>query len=374
MSQVFQGFRKSVSNAGAGGRPVLEFPVRDRSRGIERNRPQPNAVLSERWWGRGAQLLGSRYAIMGGAMTWVSDSRLVASISNAGAFGVLAGGALGPSALDREIAATFDLTDQPFGVNIITFSPHFDAQLEACIERRVSHIILGGGIPSAEQIARAKKAGAKVLAFAASLPMADRAIRNGADALIAEGREAGGHVGPLSTSVLVQELLPLFERVPVFVAGGIGRGEMIVHYLAMGAAGCQLGTGFVCAHESSVHPKTKAAYLKAAGRDAVLSVQVDPDFRVTPVRALANKASRAFVELQQQAIQRYRARELSRSEVQSEIERFWAGRLRRAVVDGETEYGSLMAGQSVGFVTSEESAAAIVQELVAQAARSAASR
>jgi len=224
------------------------------------------------------------------------------------------------------------------------------------------------------QIVRAKSAGAKVLAFAASLPMGTRALRNGADALIVEGREAGGHVGPLSTAVLVQEMLPLFVRAPVFVAGGIGRGEMIAHLLQMGAAGCQIGTRFVCAHESRVHPKTKKAYLAASGRDAVLSVQIDPDFRVTPVRALANKASRAFVELQQQAIQRYRAGELSRTEVQSEIERFWAGRLRRAVIEGDTEYGSLMAGQSVGFVTREEPVAAIVDELVAQAASYATNR
>jgi enoyl-[acyl-carrier protein] reductase II len=374
MFQVFQGFRSLASRAGTRSRDVLEFPAQGRSRVDLRARPESLAALSDARWRRGAEFLGTRHPIMGGAMTWVSDSQLVASISNAGAFGVLAGGALDANALDQEIAATYDLTDRPFGVNIITFAPDFDAQLEACVYRQVSHVIIGGGIPSAEHIKRAKRAGGKVLAFAASLPMAERALRNGADALIAEGREAGGHVGPLATSVLVQELLPLFDRIPVFVAGGIGRGEMIAHYLQMGAAGCQLGTRFVCARESRVHPKTKLAYLNAAGRDAVLSVQVDPEFRVTPVRALANKASRAFVELQQQSIQRYRAGELTRAEVQNEIERFWAGRLRRAVIEGDTEFGSLMAGQSVAFVTSEESVAEIVEELVAQAVRCAAFR
>ena len=366
MLPVFQGFRELTLRMGARGRTVLEFPGRSIAPTGVHGRRQSSASASDIWWRRGAEFLGSRYAIMGGAMTWVSDSRLVAAISNAGAFGVLAGGALGADALDHEIAATYDRTDQPFGVNIITFAPDFDAQLNVCVERQVSHIIIGGGIPSAEQIERAKKAGAKALAFAASLPMAERALRNGADALIAEGREAGGHVGPLSTSVLVQELLPIFSRVPVFIAGGIGRGEMITHYLQLGAAGCQLGTRFVCARESHVHPRTKAAYLRATGRDAVLSAQVDPEFRIIPVRALANKASQAFAELQYQTIQRYRAGELARSEVHIAIEGFWAGRLRRAVVDGDTEFGSLMAGQSVGFVTAEEPVAEIVEELVAQ--------
>jgi len=318
-------------------------------------------------WRRGADFLGSRYAIMGGAMTWVSDSRLVAALSNAGAFGVLAGGAQTAEDLDREIAATRALTDRPFGVNVITFAPHFAAQLESCLDRRVSHVIIGGGVPTVEQIARARQAGAKVMAFAASFAMASRALRNGADALIAEGREAGGHVGPLSTSVLVQELLSLFDRAPVFVAGGIGRGELIAHYLRLGAAGCQLGTRFVCAHESRVHPRAKAAYVNAAGRGAVLSMQLDPEFRVIPVRALANRASREFAALQRDTIERCRRGELRKTETQALIENFWAGRLKRAVLDGDVEFGSMMAGQSVEFVQREQSVAEIVAELVAQA-------
>jgi enoyl-[acyl-carrier protein] reductase II len=311
--------------------------------------------------------LGSRYPIMGGAMTWVSEHRLVAAISNGGGFGVLAGGALTAEELDREISAARNLTDQPFGVNIVTFAPHYAAQLECCLDHRVSHLVIGGGVPAGEQIAAAKRAGVKIMAFAASLAMAERAIRHGVDALIAEGREAGGHVGPLATSVLVQELFPVFGRVPVFIAGGIGRGEMIAHYLRLGAAGCQLGTRFVCASESRVHPRTKAAYLKASGRDAALSVQVDPEFKVIPVRALVNKASREFVMVQRDAIHRYRGGELSRAEVQGIVEKFWAGSLRRAVLDGDVERGSLMAGQSVEFLRQEQSAAEIIAELVAQA-------
>jgi enoyl-[acyl-carrier protein] reductase II len=317
-------------------------------------------------WHRGTQLLGTRCAIIGGAMTWVSESRLVAAMSNAGAFGVLAGGALTAAELDREIAATRAATDQPFGVNIITFGPHFAAQLECCLDRHVGHVVIGGGIPGTEQIARLKRAGAKVLAFAATLPTAERAIRNGADGLIAEGREAGGHVGPYATSVLVQTLMPVFDRIPVFVAGGIGRGEMIAHYLRMGAAGCQLGTRFVAAQESRVHPRAKAAYVRAAGRHAVLSVQVDPDFHVHPVRAIANAASRDFVVFQHDTLRRHHAGELSKDEAQAAIEGFWAGRLRRAVIDGDVENGSLMAGQSVEFLRGEESVAEIVGDLLTQ--------
>jgi len=318
-------------------------------------------------WERGASFLGARSAIMGGAMTWVSDSTLGAAISNAGAFGVLAGGALDAERLSREIARTDDLTDQPFGVNIITFSPHFAAQLEVCLDHRVSHVVIGGGIPSADSIARAKRAGAKVMAFAAARAMAERALRNGADALIAEGHEAGGHVGPLALSVLVQDLLPLMARVPVFVAGGIGRGEMIAHYLRLGAAGCQLGTRFVCAEESRVHPHAKRAYLRASARDAQLSPQLDPAFRVIPVRALANAASREFLDLQRQTLDRIANGSCSRAEAQNAIEGFWSGRLRRAVEEGDVEQGSLMAGQSVEFLREEASTAEIVAELTAQA-------
>jgi enoyl-[acyl-carrier protein] reductase II len=332
-----------------------------------RRRVQRGALSSERQWRRGAEFLGSQYAIMGGAMTWVSDSCLVAAMSNAGAFGVLAAGALEADELDHEIASSFDLTDQPFGVNVITFSPSFEAQLDVCLARRVSHIVIGGGIPTAEQIARAKRVGAKVIAFAASLAMGARAVRNGADALIAEGREAGGHVGPLSTLVLAQDLMPILGQVPVFFAGGIGCGQMIAHFLRLGAAGCQLGTRFVCARESRMHQRTKKAYLRASGRDAVLSVQVDPEFRVAPVRALANKASQAFVALQVDTLRRHRLGELSKGEAQIEIEGFWSGRLRRAVQEGDVEFGSLMAGQSVEFLRSEESVCEIVEELAAGA-------
>src|SRR5207253_6492101 len=189
----------------------------------------------------------------------------------------------------------------------------------------------------------------------------------GADAIVIEGSEAGGHIGPVSTAVLAQEVLPHLTEVPVFVAGGIGRGEAILSYLEMGASGVQLGTRFVCAHESIAHAHFKRAFIRASARDAVPSVQLDARFPVIPVRALANPATERFRAVQRQIIDRFNRGELSQKDAQLEIEHFWAGALRRAVIDGDVEAGSLMAGQSVGLVTREQSTTEIIEELISQA-------
>jgi enoyl-[acyl-carrier protein] reductase II len=216
-------------------------------------------------------------------------------------------------------------------------------------------------------MARVKAGGAKVICFAPSLGVARRLVRQGADALVIEGMEAGGHIGPVATSVLAQEILPHLREVPVFVAGGIGHGEAIAAYLRMGASGCQMGTRFVCASESIAHPAFKQAFIRASARDAVPSVQIDPEFKVIPVRALANRASRRFVETQLEVIARHRSGALSFEEASLAIEHFWAGALRRAVIDGDVENGSLMAGQSVGLVDKVQPLAEVLDELVAQA-------
>jgi len=166
---------------------------------------------------------------------------------------------------------------------------------------------------------------------------------------------------------LAQEVLPHLREVPVFVAGGIGRGEAIVSYLGMGAAGVQLGTRFVCAHESIAHPRFKRAFIRATARDAVPSLQLDTRFPVIPVRALANAATERFRDTQRAVIDRFNRGELSQKDAQLEIEHFWAGALRRAVIDGDVEGGSLMAGQSVGMVTKEQSTAEIIKDLIEEA-------
>ncbi|MCS6877584.1 MAG: nitronate monooxygenase [Geminicoccaceae bacterium] len=318
-------------------------------------------------WARGCRFLGTELAILGGAMTWVSERHLVSAISNAGGFGVLACGSMGPDALAAEIAATRARTDRPFGVNLIVMHPELDELVGVCIAHKVSHVVLAGGLPPPAAVARLKRAGTKVLAFAPTATIAKKLVRQGIDALVIEGHEAGGHVGPVSTSVLAQEILPEVREVPVFVAGGIGHGEMIAAYLLMGAAGVQMGTRFVCASESIAHPAFKEAFIRASARDAQVSVQVDPQFKVVPVRALVNAATRRFVETQHEVIARWRAGEMSYEEASLAIEHFWAGALKRAVLEGDVENGSLMAGQSVGMVKRIQPTAAILAELVEQA-------
>ncbi len=326
----------------------------------------PRAQLDRLWW-RGREFLGCELAIMGGAMSWVSERHLVAAISNGGGFGVLACGSMTPALLSEEISATERLTQRPFGVNLISMHPELEALIAVCVEHRVSHVVLAGALPSALSIRRLKDGGARVMSFASALVIARKLVRMGVDALIIEGNEAGGHVGPVSTSVLAQEILPVVRDVPVFVAGGIGRGEAIVSYLEMGASGVQIGTRFVCATESIAHPRFKQAFIKAGARDAVASVQLDPRFPVIPVRALANEATRRFLDTQREVIARFYSGGLTQKEAQLEIEHFWAGALRRAVIDGDVERGSLMAGQSVGMVTREQPTDQILGELVAQA-------
>jgi enoyl-[acyl-carrier protein] reductase II len=336
--------------------------------------PASVATQLDRLWQRGREFLGTRYAIMGGAMSWVSEHHLVAAISNAGGFGVIACGSLMPDELGEQIAQTQERTDRPFGVNLITMHPKLDSLIDVCLERRVGHIVLAGGVPAGAAIRRAKDGGAKVLCFAPALGLAKRLIRGGVDALVIEGAEAGGHIGPVSTSVLAQEILPEVRNVPVFVAGGIGRGEAIVSYLEMGASGCQLGTRFVCANESIAHAAFKRAIIRASARDAVPTAQVDPDLPVIPVRALINNGTRRFLDTQREVSERFRRGAITMEQAQLEIELFWAGALRRAVIDGDVENGSLMAGQSVGMVNREQSTQEIVEELVGQALRALASR
>jgi enoyl-[acyl-carrier protein] reductase II len=321
----------------------------------------------DRLWASGRAVLGSELAIMGGAMTWVSERNLVSAISNAGGFGVIASGSMTPELLSGEIAAVKARTTRPFGVNLITLHPRLDELIETCAEHRVGHVVLAGGLPTAATMRRVKASGARIFCFAPAIGLARKLVRMGADAIIIEGNEAGGHVGPVSTGVLAQEILPHLSEVPVFVAGGIGRGEAVLAYLEMGAAGVQLGTRFVCAKESIAHPRFKQAFIRASARDAVTSPQLDPRFPVIPVRALANPAGARFLALQREVIARFASGELTQKAAQLEIEHFWAGALRRAVIDGDIESGSVMAGQSVGLVTREQTTAEIFEELVSQA-------
>ena len=324
---------------------------------------------------RGTELLGCDLAIMGGAMSWISERNLVSAISNAGGFGVIACGAMTPELLDTEIAETKARTSRPFGVNLITMHPQLAELVDTCAKHEVGHVVLAGGLPPGWAIEKIKDSGAKLMAFAPALALAKKLIRSGVDALVIEGMEAGGHIGPVSTSVLAQEILPhVCHDIPVFVAGGIGRGEAVAAYLEMGAVGVQLGTRFVCSHECIAHPNFKKAFLRASARDAIPSVQIDPRLPVIPVRAIRNREMERFAAKQREVADLLDSGAIEMAEAQLQIEHYWAGALRRAVIDGDVETGSVMAGQSVGMVTREEPVADILRELVDEAAAALESR
>jgi enoyl-[acyl-carrier protein] reductase II len=328
----------------------------------------------DRLWAGGTEFLGCPYAILGGAMSWVSEKNLVAAISNAGGFGVIACGAMSPAQLAAEIAGTQALTDKPFGVNLITMHPELTELIQVTLEAKIGHNVLAGGIPPGPAVRAVKDGGSKLIVFAPALSLARRLVRSGANAIVIEGSEAGGHIGPVSLSVLAQEILPHLRDVPVFVAGGLGRGEAILSYLEMGASGAQLGTRFAASEESIAHPKFKRFFIHANARDAMPSVELDPRLPVIPVRGLVNDGTEKFLQHQAETRDKFVAGEVTKEEAQLLVERFWAGALRRAVIDGDIETGSVMAGQSVGMVTSIQPVGEIIQELISQAVNALAAR
>ena len=300
---------------------------------------------------RGAEFLGVRYPILCGAMTWVSEPGLVSSVCNNGCFGCIAGGNAPTEILAKQIEETRSLTGNNFGVNLITIAPAYRNHLAMLKEAKVPYIIFAGSFPKEKEVAEAKATGAKVMCFASTISIAERMIRFGADAIILEGSEAGGHIGHVSSMILIQQLLFKYAaQIPIFVAGGVATGKMMAHLLLMGAAGVQLGTRFVMTEECSVHPKFKEVFLKANARDAIATPQYDSKLPVVAVRALKNKGMREFGALQLRLLRELEAGTIHRQEAQEEVERFWIGALRRAAVDGDVEGGSLMAGQAVGLM------------------------
>lgn len=316
---------------------------------------------------RGTKILGSKYAIMGGAMTWISESNLTSALSNAGLFGVLASGAMDGDLLKKEVVATQSKTDKNFGVNIITMNPKLNDLVDVCGERKVSHVILAGGIPEKNTIEKIHGYGIQAIAFAPSQVIARRLFKQGIDALVIEGNEAGGHVGPLSTMILIQDILLNMKEYPIFVAGGILRGEMVAALLKLGAAGCQLGTVFACCKESTAHENFKKAYFRASGRNAILPAQLDKKFNIAPVRALENIGMDEFVQKQREVLQKFEKGEVRAENGRLSLEHFWAGSLRRAVQEGDTDRGSLMSGQIVELIKEEKSIREIIDQILKEA-------
>ena len=317
---------------------------------------------------RGSEFLGVEYPIICGAMTWVSEPKLVSAVANAGAFACLAGGNAPTDILRSQIEEVKQRTKNNFAVNLITIAPSYHAHLEMMKDVKAPFIVFAGSFPKEKEIEAAKATGAKVMCFASTESIAERMIRFGADAIILEGSEAGGHIGHVATTVLVQQVLYKFcDQIPIFVAGGIGTGKMMAHMLLMGAAGVQLGTRFVMTEESNVHPKFKEAFIRANARDAISTPQYDSKLPVVAVRALRNRGTAEFGALQLRLLKELEAGNIHSQEAQEEVEKFWIGALRRAAVDGDIEMGSLMAGQSVGLVDKVLSIGELLTELLTDA-------
>ena len=298
-------------------------------------------------------------------MTWVSEPNLVAAVCNSGCFGCLAGGNAPTEILRKQIDEVRSLTKNPFAVNLITIAPAYLDHLAMLKEAKVPYIVFAGSFPKEKEVEAAKATGAKVMCFASTVSIAERMIKFGADAIILEGSEAGGHIGHVSSVVLMQQVLFRFaDKIPVFCAGGIATGKMIAHTLLMGAAGVQLGSRFVMTEECKAHPKFKEMFSKANARDAVSTPQFDSKLPVVAVRALRNRGTDEFGKLQLSLLKKLEAGEIRRQDAQAQVEKFWVGALRKAVVEGDVEYGSVMAGQSVGLVDKIVPLKDLIAELV----------
>ena len=317
---------------------------------------------------KGREFLGVRYPIICGAMTWVSEPNLVASVCNNGAFACLAGGNAPTDILKKQIDEVRSLTTNNFAVNLITIAPNYKEHLAMLQDNPVKYIVFAGSFPKEKEVATAKATGAKVLCFASTVSIAERMIRFGADAIVLEGSEAGGHIGHVSALVLMQQVLFKFaDQIPVFMAGGFATGKMMAHALMMGASGVQLGTRFVMTDECIAHPAFKDAFKKANARDAMSTPQYDSKLPVVAVRSLRNKGMANFGSLQLKLLRELEAGTITQVAAQEEVEKYWVGALRKAVIDGDIDNGSLMAGQSVGMADKIVSVHDLIAELTSEA-------
>jgi enoyl-[acyl-carrier protein] reductase II len=321
----------------------------------------------EKFSKRGAEFLGVPYPIISGGMTWVSNFELVQSVSENGAFPVFAGGNMPPEVFEKEIDRCLQDLKKPFGVNLVTIAPNYRTQYEILKSKKVAFVVFAGSFPRKADIQGMKKAGKKTMSFASTDSIAAQQIRFGIDSLILEGSEAGGHIGHVSLVVLLQQVLFRFDQVPVFVAGGIATGRMIANLMLMGAAGCQLGTRFVMSEECTAHKNFKQAFLEARARQAVATPQYDSRLPVVAVRAIKNKGTEEFGRLQMRLIEELNSGRISREKAQFQVENFWMGGLCRAVIEGDVEHGSLMAGQSVGLIRDILPMKAIICGLIQEA-------
>ncbi|MGB4593156.1 MAG: enoyl-[acyl-carrier-protein] reductase FabK [Coriobacteriia bacterium] len=296
------------------------------------------------------KLLGIEHPIIQGGMAWTATAELSAAVSNAGGIGVIGAGHMPTDLLREQIHMAKELTDRPFGVNLMLLTPHIDDIVQMVLDEGVPMVTTGAGNPG-KYMTALKDAGIHVLPIVPSVALAKRMESIGADAVIGEGMEAGGHIGELTTMVLTPQLVDAVD-VPVIAAGGIADGRGVAAAFALGAEGVQLGTRFMCATECTIHPDVKAQVIKAKDRDTVVTGRSTGH----PVRVIKNKLARQIMEL-------------DRDNKPEEIEALGAGKLALAMRQGDIEMGSLMAGQSAAMVCRIEPAADIVAELMRDAER-----
>ncbi|MBT9133633.1 MAG: Nitronate monooxygenase [Firmicutes bacterium] len=294
------------------------------------------------------RLLGTKYPIIQGGMAWVATASLAAAVSNAGGLGIVGAGHAPSEWVRQQIRLIRDLTDKPFGVNVMLLSPSVKDVVDVVVSERVPIVTTGAGSPGPYMEAL-KLAGCKVVPVVASVTLARRLERMGADAIIAEGSEAGGHIGEVSTMALVPQVVDAVA-VPVIAAGGIADGRGIAAALMLGAEGVQLGTRFICATECEAHINYKEAIVSAGERDAVVCGTSIGH----PVRALKNQLTREISALEKQGAD------------EEELQKLGAGRLRLAFELGDVLCGSLMAGQSAGLIKDIRPARELILSLVEQ--------
>jgi enoyl-[acyl-carrier protein] reductase II len=297
---------------------------------------------------RVTDLLGIEHPIIQGGMAWTATWELAAAVSDAGGFGVIGAGHMPTDVLREQIRSAKAATDKPFGVNLMLLTPHIDDIVQMVLEEGVAAVTTGAGNPG-KYMEALKAKGIKVLPIAPSTALAKRLESIGADAIIGEGMEAGGHIGELTTMVLIPQLVDAVD-VPVIAAGGIADGRALAAAFALGAEGVQMGTRFMCAEECTIHPAVKEKVIKARDRDTVVTGYSTGH----PVRVLKNKLTRVIEEL-------------DRANRPDEIERVGAGKLALCMREGDVENGSVMAGQCSAMVDRVQSAAAIVAEVMAEA-------
>lgn len=297
------------------------------------------------------KLLDIEFPIIQGGMAWVATAELTAAVSNAGGLGIIAAGSAPEDAVRNEIKKAKSLTDKNFGVNIYFMSPHVDKVIDVVVEEEVPVVTTGAGNPG-KYMSKLKQAGIKVIPVVSSVALARRLERVGADALIAEGMECGGHIGELTTMALVPQVVDAV-KIPVIAAGGIADARGFLAALALGAKGVQMGTRFVCARECTAHEKFKEAIITAKDRSTIVTGKTTGH----PVRVIKNKLSLKFEELEQKQASVF------------ELEALGQGKLRLAVVDGDVENGSVMAGQVSGMIKEVKSAENIIQDIIKGAAK-----